>query len=964
MGIRLLGPVELRLTDGEAAAVGGAKQRGVLALLALELGRTVAVERFFELLWGDEPPAQAKAALQGHVAALRKVLAGSGFTLSTRAPGYRLDGDPEAVDALAAGALAARAAGTADDATAAVLLQQALGLWRGAALAGLPATPLCAVLADRLDEGRTEALTGWARRQLRLGHGHTAVPALEQSVRADGLREPTVALLMRCLHQGGRGPDALRVYHRARARLDEELGVVPGPALQQALAEVLAGRARADAPDTTPTATGSTALTPGDSAVAPGAPAVTPSVALGDLPGPPRGFVGRAAESRWLDQQCGPDRTGDGLAVVAGPAGVGKTATVLRWARRAAAGFPDGVLFTDLRGFDPAGPGDPTQALGRFLRALGLPEQAIPEDRAARAALFRDHTHGRRLLVVLDNARGAADVADLLPSGPGCATVITSRNSLEDLVVTDGAALLRLAALPPADAHRLLERLLTAERVAAEPEPAGRLIDLCDRLPLALRIVAARLAARPGWRVADLVDELTDEGTRLAALGTQGGAVSVRAALTLTHRQLHDGARSLLALLTVHPGSTADPCAAAALLDTDAEGGRHALGSLAAYHLLSEQTPGHFGRHDLVRLYGTELFDRLSPQRQREAFRRLVDYELVATGLAVRRVNPYHEPFRPPGPGPRALPRLGDVRSTLAWCHTEEPVLRALVTAATDRGEYERAWRLARSASILYYGAGRVADRLDCLRIGLRAARLDGGREGLAAMEAATACALGSGGRVAEALPLAARAVARTTPDDGDLHIHALSVRSSMAALSGDPVEADRIARAALALIRASGLREHAATVLSNTAAIKVVLGEPVAALEHARETRALLSDRPTANAHLWAMVSEALARQALGEPAVAERIWREALHLCGSSGNVRLHALARRHFADFLAGTGRTEEAREHRRTAGELYTAHGDVRLAEELDGQLAGTPDRRTPPSTATAGPGSQSRDVRTA
>lgn len=327
-------------------------------------------------------------------------------------------------------------------------------------------------------------------------------------------------------------------------------------------------------------------------------------------------------------------------------------------------------------------------------------------------------------------------------------------------------------------------------------------------------------------------------------------------------------------------------------------------------------------------------------------------------------MNPYHEPFRPPGPGPRALPRLGDVRSTLAWCHTEEPVLRALVTAATDRGEYERAWRLARSASILYYGAGRVADRLDCLRIGLRAARLDGGREGLAAMEAATACALGSGGRVAEALPLAARAVARTTPDDGDLHIHALSVRSSMAALSGDPVEADRIARAALALIRASGLREHAATVLSNTAAIKVVLGEPVAALEHARETRALLSDRPTANAHLWAMVSEALARQALGEPAVAERIWREALHLCGSSGNVRLHALARRHFADFLAGTGRTEEAREHRRTAGELYTAHGDVRLAEELDGQLAGTPDRRTPPSTATAGPGSQSRDVRTA
>ncbi|MEU1508037.1 BTAD domain-containing putative transcriptional regulator [Kitasatospora sp. NPDC005748] len=954
MGIRLLGPVELWRADGEAAAVGGAKRRAVLALLALELGRTVAVERLFELMWGDEPPIQAKAALQGHVAALRKVLAGSGFTLTTRAPGYRLDGDPGAVDALAAGALAARAAETADDATAAGLLQRALGLWRGAALADLPATPLCTDLAGRLDEGRTEALTAWARRQLRLGLGHAAVPVLEQSVRADGLREPTAALLMRCLHQSGRGADALRVYHRARARLDEELGVAPGPALQEALAELPAtdrpgrGAPSRQAPDTpdTPDTSDNTA-------------AVGPPVAVGDLPGPPRGFVGRSSEHHWLDRQCGPDRTGDGLAVVTGPAGVGKTATVLHWAHRVAAGFPDGVLFADLRGFDPAGPGDPAQALGRFLRALGLPEQAIPEDRAARAALFRDRTQGRRLLVVLDNARCAAEVADLLPSGPGCATVITSRNSLEDLVVTDGAALLQLAALPSADAHRLLERLLTAERVAAEPEPAGRLIGLCDRLPLALRIVAARLAARPGWRIADLVDELSDEGTRLAALGTQGGAVSVRAALTLTHHHLPDGARSLLALLTVHPGSTTDPYAAAALLDTDAEGARHALGPLTAHHLLAEQTPGRFGRHDLVRLYGSELFARFAPERQRAAFRRLVDYELVATGLAVRRINPYHEPFRPAGPGPRALPRLGDVRSTLAWCHAEEPVLRALVTAATDRGEYERAWRLARSASILYYGAGRVADRLDCLRVGLRAARLDGGREGLAAMEAATACALGSSGRVAEALPLAGRAVGRTTPDDGELHIHALSVRSSMAALSGDPAEADRIARAALALIRASGLREHAATVLSNAAAIKVVLGEPVAALEHARETRALLSDRPTANAHLWAMVSEALARQALGEPEAAERVWREALHLCGSSGNVRLHALARRHFADFLAGTGRTEEAGDQLRAAGELYTAHGDVRLAEDLDGRLAGPAGRRTPTGPTAIAPTPRAR-----
>ncbi|MFI6446051.1 AfsR/SARP family transcriptional regulator [Kitasatospora sp. NPDC050543] len=963
VGILLLGPVELRLANGDAAGLGGAQRRAVLALLALELGRTVPVERFFELLWADEPPTHARAALQGHVAALRKVLAGTGFAVTTRAPGYQLTGDPGAVDALAAGAMSARAAGTAEDATAAMLLQQALRLWRGAALADLPATPLCAALAGRLDDDRTEVLTAWAQRQLRLGHGYTAVPALEQSVRANGLREPTTALLMRCLHQSGRGPDALGVYHRARVRLDEELGVAPGPTLQQALAEVLAaGRCTEDAPGTGDDGMGVAGLgAPGVGPAAAGRPAPP---AAEQLPGPPRAFVGRAAESRRLDQSCGPERTGDGLAVVVGPAGVGKTAMVVRWAHRVAPDFPDGRLFADLRGFDPGGPGDPMQTLGRFLRALGLPEPAIPEDRAARAALFREHTRQLRLLVVLDNARCVADVTDLLPSGPGCATVITSRNSLEDLVVTDGAVLLPLAALPTADAYHLLERQLTAERVAGEPEAATQLTELCDRLPLALRIVAGRLAARPGWRIADLVEELTDEGSRLATLGTRSGVTSVRTALSLTYHHLPDEARTLLALLTVHPGTEVDRYAAAALLDTDAGGARRALGSLTAYHLLTEHTPGRFGRHDLVRLYGAELFAELPAERQEQAFRRLVDYELLATGLALQRTNPYHEPFRPPGPGPRALPRLGDVRSTLAWCHTEEPVLRALVTAATDRAEYERAWRLARLTATLYYGAGRVLDRLDCLRVGLRAAQLDGGREGIAAMEASTACALGSTGRVAQALPLAARAVEGTTPADGDLHIHALSVRASMAALSGDPAEADRISQAALALIRASGLREHAATVLSNAAAIRVVLGDPVAALDHARETRTLLSDQPTANAHLWAMVSEALALQSLGEPEAAERIWREALQRCRSSANVRLHALARRHFADFLTATGRADEAREHLRASGELYTAHGDVRSAEDMDRQLTGPPDHPAPPSppataTATASNGSRAR-----
>ncbi|MDH6707811.1 DNA-binding SARP family transcriptional activator [Kitasatospora sp. MAA19] len=924
MGIRLLGPVELRHGTGaddgtdSAVPVGSAQRRAVLALLALELGRTVAVGQLLELLWAERPPTRAKAALQGHVATLRRLLDGSGLAITTSAPGYRLTGHPEAVDALHAEALAARAAATDDDTTAAALLERALRLWRGAALADLPATPLAAALAARLDDTRTELLTAWTRCLLRLGRGHAAVPALEQSVRADGLREPTAALLVRCLHQSGRGADAVRLHRQATARLDEELGVGPGPELRAALAE----------------------LTEAGEALTDGAPTIR------HFPSAPDGFVGREAEERWLDHHGRAEQGGGGLAVVVGPAGVGKSATVLRWAHRAAAGFPDGRLFADLRGFDPAGPADPAQILGRFLRSLGLPEQAVPEGLAARADLFRALTRRRRLLVVLDNVRTAAEATELLPAGPACVTVLTSRNTLEELVVTDGAALLHIDALPASDAHRLLEHRLTAERVAAEPAAAARLIELCDRLPLALQITADRLAARPGWKLASLVDELADERTRLTALRTDGGAVSVRTALSRTYPHLPGPARRLLALLTAHPGTTTDVSAAAALLAADAETARHALGSLAAHHLLTEPAPGRYGRHDLVRLYGAELFDGLPAERRDTAFQRLADYELAAGGHAVQRTNPHYRPYRPPGPGPQALPRLSDVRATLDWCRAEEPVLRALVTAAAERGDHERAWRLAEVTAVLYYGADRVVDRLSCLRAGLHAARLDGGREGLAAMEAATACALGTVGYVAEALPLAARAVDRTTPEDGDRHIHALSVLSSMTALSGDPAEADRISRAALALVRSSGLRQHAATILSNAAAIKLSLGDPAAALAHARETHTLLPHRPSANAAIWAVVSEALAHQSLGDRDRAELAWHDALHRCRSTGNVRLHALAHRQFAEFLTVGGRSAEAATHHHAAAELYTAHGDAPRAEHLDRQLV-EPARRTAP-----------------
>ncbi|MFF8430713.1 BTAD domain-containing putative transcriptional regulator [Streptomyces sp. NPDC016566] len=256
MRIQLLGPVELHTGGGSAVEVAGAKRRGVLALLALELCRRVPVERFSELLWDGEPPARAKAALQVHVAALRKTLHDTSFVLLTRSPGYLLTGDPNAVDATRFQDLTTRAADLRDDAEAAQLLRQALGLWQGPALADLPDTPLRRALTSRLDDARCHAVEDWAERELRLGTGANAVPALEQVVRACSLREPTLALLIRCLQQAGRRHDALEVYRNTRARLEDHLGISPGPLLQAALENT--DLANAVLVPTTPRTTGPT----------------------------------------------------------------------------------------------------------------------------------------------------------------------------------------------------------------------------------------------------------------------------------------------------------------------------------------------------------------------------------------------------------------------------------------------------------------------------------------------------------------------------------------------------------------------------------------------------------------------------------------------------------------------------------------------------------------------------------
>ncbi|MFF2952824.1 BTAD domain-containing putative transcriptional regulator [Kitasatospora sp. NPDC057965] len=1016
MFVRLLGPVELRTADGRSVEPAAAKRRAALALLALELGRTVPVGRFFELLWGDEPPARARAALQGHIAALRKLIAGSELVLSTRPPGYRLDGPADAVDTSLFERLTARAAAESapdGDRAAAGLLRRALDLWHGPdALADLPETDLRDALADRLRKDRALAQQAWADRLLRLGLGADAVSDLDRALESDPWNEALAALLVLCLNQAGRPWDALNAYHRTRRRLAADLGVGPGVALRSAVSGLLA-----DEPARRPTgATGATGAAPtriiglprpggstgdgaaGTASAAPAAPAAVrprraaptpfpsckpaphPATARGaaaesrqltrpdavfavrpghtrstaptpgpdQLPRPTAGFVGRSGELQWLGERLrngSSDGGPGGLAVLVGPPGTGKTATAVRWAHDASAAFPDGRLFADLNGFGPGRPAEPVAVLGRFLRALGVLEAELPAERAARAALYRSLTRERRLLVVLDNVRDARNLTELLPSGPHGAAVITSRSSLEDLVATEGAAPLRLGPLPAEDARRLLEHLLGRPRVAAEPRAADRLAELCGRLPLTLRIAAARLATRPGWAIADLVPELADERTRLDALDTRG-STSLRAALDLTVRHMPHAAAQLLALLAVHPGTETDVPAAAALLGAGPAEAGGALATLAAHHLLTEISPGRYRRCDLIRLYGSELLDARPATERTAATAALADHYLTTVVHGAALLQPAPGAGAVPGTGSVPAPRTGragrprfpSVRSTLDWFQAEEPAVRGLVAAAAEDGDAERAWQLAYRADGLYYSVGRPADRLACLRTGLDAAGRTGDPAAVAAMEAVTARALSGRGRTAEAHRLARRAVDRTSGSEDTVRVQALTVLAVTTAAGGRPAEAVRLGEQAIALAEAHGHAEHAPYALSNTAGLYGLAGEPERALRRAQEARALLAEHPMAVFHLSAMINEAHALQLLGRPAEAETAWRQTLERCRLAGAVHLHAVAERHFADFLLAAGRGPEAVGTLRSARGLYGRLGDTTVVRELDERLA--------------------------
>ncbi|WP_051969503.1 AfsR/SARP family transcriptional regulator [Kitasatospora azatica] len=909
MRIRLLGPVMVQSHTGDPVTPTAPKRRALLSSLALELGQVVPTVRLLELVWEGNPPPTARAALQGHIAELRRLL-DDRLTLTTRGAGYLLTGDPEQVDALHFERLCAEAEEFGEPGAAVPLLRQALALWRGPALADCGSTLLRETVAPRLTELRLLALQRLAEQLCRLGRGAELADdtgELARAVAADPTREQLAAQLIRCLEQAGRQADALAVHQRAVhhrtvhqqtvQRLATERGAGPSPVLRAA----------------------HPSLTPGPALGLTPRPDLGPTIA--QLPRRNRRFTGRAAELARLDAAVAPYLAPGSAAtsatpvdrcpiLVTGPAGVGKTSLVLHWSHQIAPRFPGGQLYADLRGFDETEPRDPAEVLAGFLTALGVAAADLPHTLDARSRRYRELLTDRQLLLVLDNARDYEQLSPLLPSPDSApVTLITSRNRLGDLLVQDNAVPLALDVLTPDEAVELLGRVLGPQRIAAEPQAAAEIAERCDHLPLALRLAAARLATRPDWALRDLAGEILDEQSRLAALATTGGgSLGVSAALNLTRRALSEPAARFFGYLGLHPGAVIDPHAAAVLGDVPPAEARTLLAQLDAAHLVEETAPGLFARHDLVRLYSAQLAAELTCAQRESAMDRMIGHYLAATaaacaGLGSRSVLPAD-----PQPSADPLPPLGTPGQAIAWFRREERAVRGVVVSAEQYGRPAPAWQLAHQACVLYYNENRSRrEWRQTAEAGLRAARACEDPTALVRMHADLAVVMIEQADFAAATDHLDQAIALADVLGDPVLGHHCRTR-----LANGLVRAGEHARAIPLMTR---IVEHARTLadsrllaqsLNNLANALVRAGAPLHALAHATEAVQLLSAHPDDPKIIIATQTRAEALHALGRHHAALATARQALTLGQSQGNLRFESHSRHFITAVLRALGR----------------------------------------------------------
>ncbi|WP_216215659.1 AfsR/SARP family transcriptional regulator [Amycolatopsis aidingensis] len=714
MDFRILGPVEVEGPGGRLR-VRGAKTTALLAALLSEPNRVVSVERLLELVWGDDPSGGTANTVHVSVSRLRRMLTAEQpdrqLRIVTHSTGYSLRVEPGELDLeiFRQHVQDGRSAATSGNfERAKEAFEAAVATWRGPALSTVQ-RPFATSLAAALNDERLDAQEWLFEARLALGEAADLIAEIRNLLTANPLRERLHGLLMLALYRAGRQADALEAFREAREVLVSELGIEPGSDLQLLHQRILTR----------------------DQTLASGSPS---GAAAGthlprQLPADVPRFVGRETELSRLESMLARQAANSmGIMVIAGAAGMGKTALAVHWAHRVRDRFPDGELFVDFRGYTSDAPMEPTEVLARFLRALGIPPPQVPVDLDEQAALYRSLLSGKRMLVVLDNVSSADQVRPLLPGTPDCLVVVTSRNDLRGLSVMHDAHSLVLDALTPVEAIGLLSRMVGEQRVAEEPESAASVTRLCGRLPLALRIVAANISARPWLRLTSAAAELA-EGNPLRQLEIPGDPeLAVGTAFEHSFARLDPASQRLFGVLGRVPGPDFSSEAVAALVDQPHEYAVRGLERLAIAHLIEPSAPGRYRFHDLLRHYAVE---RVPPEEfcgndaVEAALDRLLDWYLQTAYRATGVLNRHAQRIFQLEPPKSALPPLefAGYEEALAWCERERANLVAAVRCAAESGRNALAWQLPAALWYFFFFRRHLTDWLTTHELGLAAAK-------------------------------------------------------------------------------------------------------------------------------------------------------------------------------------------------------------------------------------------------
>jgi DNA-binding SARP family transcriptional activator len=851
--------------------IGGPRQRTVLAMLTLRANQVTSSEQLVDAVWGEDPPFTARAQIQASISGLRKLLADAGqsATIKTQPSGYLLKVAVGELDSEEFTGLVTAARTHADDgriAEAAATLRAALALWRGPALDGLDSIVVRRG-ATLLEDARLTAIEDRGRLDLQLGRHKEISGELQALVDENPLRERLYQYLMLALYRSGRQADALEVCRSARDTLVDEVGVEPGQELQDLERAILHQDPALDFPS--PEEEESVTAVP---------PAVGAPVTPRQLPGSIADFVGHEDKIAEIIQHL--SGNGDSAAryavrivAISGKGGVGKSSLAIRVAHELHGMFPDGHLYADLQGSS----GDSTATLlARFLHALGVSGAMVPEDTQERVEMFRSRLASKRLLVVLDDVVDEEQVRPLLPGGPSCAAIVTSRVRLSGL---PGAHCVDVGVFDVDESLEMLTKIIGRERVETERESAAELVELCGGLPLALRIAGARLAARPTWRINALVRRLAIEARRLDEFAHHG--LELRCTIRLTYRTLSTQAQRLFRLCALIDAPDFPGWTAAALLDVDQFDAEDVLTAVVDAQLLDTvEYPDDRVRyrfHPLIRVYAREelLADEFSADRQGALERMLGAWLALAEEAHRAEYGGDYTILHGQAPRWRVADHV-DVNSAstaMAWWQAERSMLVAAVRQAAAAGLDELCWDLALTSVTLFETKGYFDDWRETSQLALEAADRAGNRTGGAAMRYSL----------------------------GIQHLYAKHL-----------TEAEKYLTSALEIFEADGNTHGLALVLRHLAVVDRLHGNFTTMLD--RFTSALEMMQAVGDPVGEANVLRVLAKYRIdeGDTEVARDILDRALELCLRANYLRGEAQTMNCYAELYLGTGQNALARQ----------------------------------------------------